>query len=197
MQRSTEMLSNQNDLDKIISGCQEGRRSAQHRLFEQYYGTMKGICLRYAANEMEAEDLCHDGFLKVFDKIKAYKGTGSFEGWMKRIFVNMAIDMCRKKSATTMITLEENHVGMEEEEPEGFTAEFFRRVGRDALLESIQELSDAYRTVFNLYVLEGYSHQDIADQLGISVGSSKSNLAKAKRNLRKSLERLMQQKYVG
>ncbi len=188
------MRSAKNDLDHIVQGCKKGDRACQHRLFEQYFGLMKVICLRYAANEMEAEDLCHDGFLKVFEKIKNYKGSGSFEGWMKRIFVNMAIDMCRKKSTNQLVTLEDKHLGVDDE---GFSEEFFRRVGREALLESIQDLSDAYRTVFNLYVLEGYSHQEIAEQLHISVGSSKSNLAKARKNLRKSLERLMQKKYVG
>jgi len=192
------MRSTKNDLELIVQGCKKGDRASQHRLFEQYYGLMKMICLRYAANEMEAEDLCHDGFLKVFEKIKKFKGAGSFEGWMKRIFVNMAIDMCRKKSANQLVTLEDNHLGVEDEpDEEDFTEEFFRRVGREALLESIQKLSDAYRAVFNLYVFEGYSHQEIAEQLHISVGSSKSNLAKARKNLRKTLERLMQKKNVG
>ncbi len=188
------------DLSQIIKGCIKGDEAYQRVLFERYYGQLMGICMRYAANRAEAEDLLHDGFLKIFKRIQGYKGTGSFEGWMKRIVINNAIDVCRKKSNTTVYSIDDEHSheleDMDKVESED-GAEWIKNIDLHVLLGEIQKLSDAYRTVFNLYVLEDYSHQDIADELGISVGTSKSNLAKAKKNLRKSLEALIEKKYVG
>ena len=142
--------------------------------------------MRYAKNREEAQDLLQEGFLKVFTKIKYYNGEGSFEGWVRRIIVNTAIDFYRKNKNISF-TVNSDYVEdlKEQESEEEEEGEKFGGLKADDVIRALQDLSPAYRAVFNLYVLEGLTHQEIADQLGISVGTSKSNLAKAKMNLRK------------
>lgn len=153
------------------------------------------ICLRYTHSEHEAKDLIHEGFIKIYSKIKEYNGEGSFEGWMKRIIVNNAIDHCRKKTSSKEMHVHdpaqfENRAEEEED------ASYVNEIDQKEILDAVQGLSESYRAVFNLYVMEEYSHKEIADKLGISVGASKSNLAKAKRNLRKALQSLIDKRYV-
>lgn len=152
---------------------------------------MKGVCLRYAANEDAAEDFLQEGFIKVFEKIADFNMQGSFEGWVRRIMVNNAIDQIRRvKHQLISIDQHEMQIGdadnnMEEMDDE----QYYLDITPQQILVAMQELSPAYRTVFNLYVMENYSHQEIADQLGISIGTSKSNLSKARMNLKRILEK--------
>ena len=173
-------------LQKLIEGCIQGDRRSQQKIYELHYGKMLAVCRRYAKDHDEANDLLQDGFIKVFTKLEKYNNAGSFEGWIRRIIVNNAIDQFRKKKHDFLLTDSEHLIADEERfdiEDEGFY-----NIQAQDIVDAMQQLSPAYRTVFNLYVMENYPHKEIAEMLDISVGTSKSNLAKAKQNLRKILE---------
>lgn len=172
----------------IISGCTKGDRASQKALYERFYGKMMGVCLRYAKNRDEAKDILQEGFLKVFNSIKSFNRTGSFEGWMRRIMVNTAIDHLRKNKHEYLIvnTVYANEAGSASEE-EISDDDLVTQINEEDIIRAVQSLSPAYRTVFNLFVIEGLSHKEIAEKLDISEGTSKSNLSKAKFNLKKNL----------
>ena len=172
--------------ERIIAGCVRKDRKSQQKLYELYYGKMMGVCLRYVGNQEEAKDLLHDGFLKVFDNIRKFNHTGSFEGWIRRIMINTAIDHFRKNKHVHLKG-EENFKNITYEEP---NLDVLSQLRLEDILKVVQKLSPAYKTVFNLYVIEGYSHKEVAEELSISIGTSKSNLAKAKNNLRKIFSKL-------
>ncbi len=168
-------------IDKLIAGCAKGDRKSQQVIYEKFYTKMMGVCLRYASNKQEAQDLVHDGFLKVFEKISKYNYSGSFEGWIRRIMINTSIDYYRKNK--NIFTKDnQDFANIEGEEPE---QDVLSQLRTEDIMKAVQSLSPGYRAVFNLYVVEGYSHKEVSDELGISVGTSKSNLAKAKKNLRR------------
>lgn len=175
-------------LKKIIDGCVRDDRVSQQALFEEFYGKMMGVCLRYTRDQDQAQEVLQKGFIKVFDKLSEFDFKGSFEGWMRRIMVNTSIDMIRKKKRGPMAT-DENFILEQKslyEEDDDVDLDLTKLKAKYAM-EAIQELSPAYQTVFNLYVIENYTHKEIAEILDITEGSSKSNLAKAKQNLRKIL----------
>ena len=158
----------------LISGCISGDRKMQRELYERYSAKMFGVCLRYAGSTEEAEDILQEGFIKVFRKIGSYRGEGSFEGWIRRIFVNTAIEQFRRKTYMQPITeREENSV-------EATYVSVLDNLAEKDIVKLVQQLSPGYRTVFNMYVVEGYTHRQIADALGISEGTSKSQLSRAK-----------------
>lgn len=175
---------------KIVKGCIKGDRRSQQQLYEAFYGKMMAVCLRYAKDDDSAQDVCQEAFLKVFNKLDKFEDRGSLEGWIRRIMVTTSIDSIRKdKKNIADVEIEkviedESNNPLEEEDTSIFDGLSF-----DIIKEYMQKLTPAYRSVFNLYVVEEYSHKEIAEMLGISVGSSKSNLAKAKRNLRKEIEK--------
>jgi len=179
-------VENNTELRNIIEGCIKGKRKYQKQLFEKYYGKMTAVCLRYARDEDEAQDMVQNGFIKVFNKLDVYNYTGSFEGWVRRIMVNTAIDLIRKNKNNTYSIEEESSIPAIEEE-NGIILEeemYDLNVKANKAIEAISRLSSGYKMVFNLYVMEGYTHKEIAEYLGISEGTSKSNLAKAKQKLR-------------
>src|SRR5687768_10027280 len=135
---------------------------------------MFGVCLRYAGNTEEAEDILQEGFIKIFKKMNSYRGDGSFEGWIRRIFVNTAIEQFRKKTYLQPITEQE------EATVEGKYLSVLDNLAEKDIVNLVQQLSPGYRTVFNMYVVEGYTHKQIAEALGISEGTSKSQLSRAK-----------------
>ena len=146
---------------------------------------MLGVCMRYSSNNEEAKDLLHDGFIKVFDKLNRFKHTGSLEGWIRRIIANNAIDYLRKnKKMFFEFEGERKFEKIEDDSAETIEEMKLTRLKAGKLLDLIQMLTPGYRAVFNLYVIEDYSHKEIAEILGISIGTSKSNLAKAKAKLR-------------
>ena len=149
----------------------------QRELYDRFASKMYGVCLRYAANAEEAEDILQEGFIKVFRKITSFRGEGSFEGWIRRIFVNTAIEHYRKKTYLQPIT---EH---EEATIEGKYLSVLDRLAEKDIIKLVQQLSPGYRTVFNMYVVEGYTHKQIGEQLGISEGTSKSQLSRAKQIL--------------
>lgn len=160
--------------DDLIDGCLQGDRKMQHALYQRFAPKMYGVCLRYAANAAEAEDILQEGFIKVFNKLSSFRREGSFEGWVRRIFVNTAIEHFRKKSYLQPIT------EREESSYEAKNLSVLDSLAEKDIIGLVQQLSPGYRTVFNLYVIEGYTHREIAEQLGISEGTSKSQLSRAK-----------------
>lgn len=172
--------------DLIIQGCIDGDRRAQQKLYEHFYSKMMVVCLRYSKDEDEALDMFQEAFIKVFNSLHKFGKQGSFEGWVRRIMVNTCIDHIRKnKRHSMMVELDDKHGSIEIDEEED--AGILEHVNFQDLLGMVQHLSPAYKSVFNMYILDGFTHQEIANSLNISVGTSKSNLAKAKGNLKKML----------
>ncbi|MDP4963605.1 MAG: RNA polymerase sigma factor [Salibacteraceae bacterium] len=178
---------------QLVEGCKRESRIAQKELFSKLYGRLLSICMRYSDDRDEAEDILQNGFIKVFKSIDNYKGDGSFEGWVKRIIVNTAIDNYRRKKIRPVVTDTELTDRMGDQlEDELEDESVYEKIPISAVMEAVQKLSPAYKTVFNLYVLEGYNHNEISETLGISVGTSKSNLSKARFNLKKILTPLIE-----
>lgn len=145
--------------------------------------------MRYKSDRDSAEEILQEGFIKIFDKLDAFDYKGSFEGWMRRIMANTAIDSIRKSKKDPMLTDNDEDFKLGSENPMVIQEELdLIELKADVALEAIESLSPAYRSVFNLYVMEDYSHKEIAEILGISEGTSKSNLSKAKANLQKILK---------
>jgi RNA polymerase sigma-70 factor (ECF subfamily) len=165
-------------LDDIIKECKKENPAAQKQLYNHYSPLFLAICLRYMKNREEAEDVLVDSFYQIFTKIDSYKGEGSFEGWMKRILVNKALMELRKNNVLNL-SVELNSI----KEPSE-SEEIIESLNYNDLLEMMNELPPGYKTVFNLYVLEGYKHREIADFLGISINTSKSQLILAKKKMR-------------
>ena len=164
---------NTNEID-LIRGCLQDDRRMQEELYRRFSPRMYAVCLRYAGNAEEAEDILQEGFIKIFKKLESFRSEGSFEGWIRRIFVNTAIEHFRRKRyLQTVSEKEENTI-------EGNDISVLDKMAAKDIVALIKELSPGYRTVFNLYVVEGYSHKEIADMLGISEGTSKSQLSRAK-----------------
>lgn len=169
--------------EKIIKGCRKRRRKSQRELYEMFYGYGMSIALRYASSRDEGVLILNDAFMKVFTNIKKYDTNRPFKPWFRQIVINTAINHFHKtqaKNKRTEVELHERHLSEDETIISG--------INYDEMVEMVQKLTPAYRTVFNLYVIEGFTHREIAGQLGIATGTSKSNLAKAKRNLRAILE---------
>lgn len=182
-------VENSDQLKEIIQGCIENNRKSQGQLFKLFYGKMMSVCMRYHRNPDDAQEILQVGFIKVFEKLGAYDHTGSFEGWLRRIFANTAIDAIRKskkdpirKDKDEEFVLDSVNPVVEEEEIE------LKSLKAEIALEAINQLTPAYRAVFNLYVIEEYTHKEIGELLGVTEGTSKSNLAKAKMNLQKILK---------
>ncbi len=177
---------------EIIKGCLRKDRASQKALYDYYFSAMLGVCLRYANNQEQANDIVHEGFLKAFLGLKNFNHSGTLEGWLRRIMVNTAIDVLRKNKQSYQIVSTVHPDDKTIEIPEEIAdEEVFIHIEKEDILKAVQELTPAYRTVFNLYVIENYSHKEIAEMLEISEGTSKSNLSKAKYNLRKNLIHLI------
>ncbi len=179
-------VENKDFLKEVIAGCIRRERRAQEQLFKLFYGKMMGVCLRYIKDQDSAQEVLQEGFIKIFDKLEAFDYKGSFEGWMRRIMANTAIDSIRKSRRDPYLMEDDTFFHAETENVMEAREEAEKlELKAEVAMEAIQELSPAYRTVFNLFVLEEYSHREIAEMLNISEGTSKSNLAKAKANLSK------------
>jgi RNA polymerase sigma-70 factor (ECF subfamily) len=179
-------------LQALIDGCLKGDRRSQQAIHKMFYGKMKAVCMRYTRDSDQAMDVLQEGFLKVFNNLDKFTGVGTFEGWMRRIMVNLSIDRFRKLKHDFILlsdqdTLERWEGDANEESDELDELEEIYSITPEQVIDAMQQLTPAYRTVFNLYVYEDYTHQDIAEALGISVGTSKSNYAKAKKNMKKLL----------
>ncbi|MFY7729178.1 MAG: RNA polymerase sigma factor [Flavobacterium sp.] len=169
-------------LDQIIKDCQANNIKAQEQLYRLLAPKLFAVCLKYSRSRADAEDNLQDGFILLFDKIGQYRFQGSFEGWAKRLMINNVLQKYRTTGVFSLVTEnipEEADVYVEADE-----------VSMEFLVKIIQELPDRYRTVFNLYVTDGYSHKEIAEMLGITDGTSKSNLARARMILKEKIEAL-------
>ncbi|HEY8958199.1 RNA polymerase sigma factor [Chitinophaga sp.] len=167
-----------NNINELIAGCCKKERSSQEVLYRNFFGYALSICLRYSQNRDEAVEIMNDGFLKIFHHIETFDTSRSFKTWLARIMVNTSIDFLRGKKKL-VFTDDINQI----QEP-GTDEKIIDKLSYDELLKHVQTLPPAYRTVFNLYVMEGFQHQEIADMLRISEGTSKSNLFKAKKILK-------------
>ncbi len=166
----------------LLDSCQKGNARSQDRLYKTYYGYAMGICLRYAQSREEAVEILNDGFVKIFTKLQHYTPGLSFKGWLRKIMIHTAIDHFRqqaKHSYNVEISFASQYVAE--------SASALDQLSEKEILEAIQSLPPSYRIVFNLFVIEGYKHEEIARQLDIGVGTSKSNLAIARTKLQKML----------
>ena len=171
---------------KLLEGCLKKDKNAQRQLYERYKVPMFRLCLRYAKDKPEAEDILQEGFIKVFTDLPKYRGEGALGGWIRRVILNIALQHLRKqKKIFPTVEIEEVSESRAAEEV------IFSGFGARELTKMIQKLPRGYQTVFNLYVIEGFSHKEIADQLGFTVNTSKSQLSKAKAMLRRMLEKSM------
>ncbi|AYB32402.1 RNA polymerase sigma factor [Chryseolinea soli] len=168
--------------DELIKGCLRRDRNAQKLLYDTYSSKMYGLCYRYVKDVMEAEDILVTAFMKVFDKIAQFKSEGSFEGWIRRIVVNEALTYLRRHRSMYLET------ELEQADREPDYNSLSDHLEAEDLLKMIQELPTGYRIVFNLYAIDGYSHKEIAEQLGISENTSKSQLSRARTYLQKILQ---------
>ena len=175
-------LSDRDTVKRVVEACAKGDREYQKQLYKLMYSPMMAVCYRYASRREEAKDLFQEGFIKVFDKIGKYNFKGSLQGWIRRIMVNHAIDHYRRNK--NKFAMSESMIEAERIADEGSEDSFFEGITANELLSMVQDLTPVYRAVFNMYVLDDYTHAEIAEELGISEGTSKSNLAKAKRNLK-------------
>ncbi|RZJ72015.1 sigma-70 family RNA polymerase sigma factor [Flavobacterium sp.] len=168
-------------LEQLINDCRNNDRKAQEQLYTLFKSKLFAVCLKYSRNYAEAEDNFQDGFVIIFNKIGQYNFKGSFEGWMKRVMVNNVLQQYRNVTYLDMankdIADEEVDVEIDDDD-----------IPLDFLMRIIQELPDRYRLVFNLYVVDGYPHKEIAEMLGITVGTSKSNLARARMILKEKVD---------
>ncbi len=171
------------ELDLLIKGCLAKDRKSQNALYQHFCKKMFGVCMRYAKNREEAEDLLQDGFVKVFTKIDQFKNQGSFEGWVRRVLVNTILERFRQNNHLYAITNIDDIT-----EPIAIE-DGFEQIAATDLLNVIQMLPAGYKMVFNLYAIEGYSHKEIADMLQISEGTSKSQLSRARTMLQEMLKK--------
>jgi RNA polymerase sigma factor (sigma-70 family) len=168
-------------LEEIIEGCKKGKQIAQKHLFERYSGRMFGLCLYYTRNTEEAEDILHDGFIRIFENIDKFR-DGNLEAWMKRIFINLALSRFRRMGRVTAV---EDLSRVESSEGNVYHEAHMQH---DELLQLVRKLPPQYQLVFNLYAIQGYSHKEIADMLKIDEGTSKSNLSRARKILQTKLK---------
>ncbi len=167
-------------IEQLIHECGNNNTKAQEQVYRLLAPKLFAVCLKYSRNYEEAQDNLQESFLILFDKIKQYKSSGSFEGWAKRIVINYVLQQYRKQNIFEIVS---EKIPAEEEieiDDENISLEFLTKI--------IQELPDRYRLVFNLYVLDGYSHKEISEMLEINIGTSKSNLARAKAILKNKIE---------
>lgn len=170
-------------MEKLIEGCIKGKQKARRELFRRYRSILLGICLRYSRDKSEAEDILLEGFMQIYSKIGSFNGTGSFEGWMKKVMIHTAIDYFRKNRK------ENFHENIDDyQEVTSTEIDVFNNLSAKEILGYIQAMPQGYRITFNLFAIEGYSHKEIAEKFNISESTSKSQVRKARMWLMKKLD---------
>jgi len=172
------------NIDDVISGCINRDRTSQEALYRGYYSYAMTVAAAYSQSDFEAEEIVHDGFMKIFKKLAEYDSNYPFTGWFRRIIINSAIDHFRKSKKHSFHTEIDQAVSVQAEDLSAIDM-----ISTDELMSVVRELPTAYRTVFVLYVVEGYKHHEIAEKLGISEGTSKSNFARARQKLREEINK--------
>ncbi len=178
-------ITDDRELELLITNCQKGHSDAQKAIYDRYSPKMFGVCLRYCKSREEAEDCLQDGFIRIFQKIDTFGFKGSFEGWMRRIVVNIIMESFRKKNP--VFGVDDISAFNVTDDPSMDDEPMMNELD---LLNLINQLPNQYRIVFNLYAMEDYSHEEIAKTLGISVGTSKSNLSRARQWLRERINKM-------
>lgn len=184
------------DIQNIIHGCVKLQRESQKQFYTYFYSYAMSICMRYTHTDDDAMEIANDGFLKIFKELASFQARyedveASLKGWMKKIMVNTSIDHFRKNQKYQMnVSINDNLFHIEDHAETSID-----KLSYDEVYKLVQQLSPVYRTVFNLYVIDGYKHEEIAKQLKISIGTSKSNLAKAKINIKKMIYELQKNRY--
>ncbi|MBS0000835.1 MAG: RNA polymerase sigma factor [Cyclobacteriaceae bacterium] len=178
------------DLNPILNGCLKNDRKSQKLLYKHFFGYAMSICIRYTENRADALEVLNDSFMKVFTNLKNFNQERSFKSWFRRILINTSIDHLKKEMKHQYLErIEEHEIGHHHSFAD-------QNIGHEELISLVQGLSPAYRSVFNLYVIDGYNHQEIAEILGISEGTSKSNLSKARMNLREMLKKIERNEFI-
>lgn len=180
------------DEQQLITGCREGKSWAQRAIYDKYAAAMMSVCIRYVTDRETARDILQEGFIKLFNKIDSFSGTGAFGGWVRRIFVTTALEHLRQNDALKhSANLEDvgNYIENVEET-------VLQKISADDLMNCIAALADGYRTIFNLYAIEGYSHAEIAEMLGISEATSRSQFMRARKILQKNVLSLHGKEYA-
>lgn len=180
-----KVVFDRNDIHSIISACISGNGDAQHALINQYLSYAKNVCFPYVANKEEAEEVVNDGFLKMFNNLSKYDQSRPFKSWFKAILINTAIDHYRK-NGKHLQHVNIDYIDLAYDDPD-----IISKISADEILQLIQKLPPSYRMVFNLFVIDGYTHREIAEMLEIGEGTSKSNL----RDARKKLQSMIQQNH--
>ncbi|MCE9540257.1 MAG: sigma-70 family RNA polymerase sigma factor [Bacteroidetes bacterium] len=179
------------DENEIIKGCLKNSPESQKALYNYYYTKMLGVCLRYSKDSTEAKEILHEGFFKVFTNLKNFKAPEPFEGWIKKIMVNAAIDYLHKNKQNLIVSTFNANKSVANTLEELTDEELISNINKEEILKAVQELTPAYRKVFNLHLIEAYSHKQIAEMLDISEETSEANLSKAKFNLRKNIQQII------
>ena len=169
-------------LDILLKECKRGKRGSQEELYRRFASAMYGLCLQYANNEEDAQDIMQDGFIKVFAKLEQVKNPAALPGWIRRVMINTALEKYRSQVLLQRVDDVREEIG----EDSGNGA--FEDLTCEELVGLIQTLTPRYRMVFNLYAIEGYSHQEISEELGVSIGTSKSNLSRARAILQEKIK---------
>ena len=175
------------DEGQLIAGCKDGKPWAQKEIFEQYASVMLSVCVRYVSDRETARDILQDGFIKLFTKIDSYTGAGSFAGWVRRIFVTTALEYLRQKDALKQSSSIEEYSNLIVDTD----LSILDKISADDLMNCIAKLPDGYRTVFNLYAIEGYSHIEIAGMLEINESTSRSQFMRARKILQKNVQSII------
>ncbi|MDG1330986.1 MAG: RNA polymerase sigma factor [Crocinitomicaceae bacterium] len=170
---------------ELLVACMKNHRKAQRELYDRFSPMMKGICMRYASSEIEADDILQESFIKIFRNLKSYNDKGKLGAWIRKITVNTAIEFYRKRAIHSQHM---NDLALEAET--GGSTELFETVDLEILQQEIQKLPDGFRVVFNLYAIEGFTHREIGQQLGIAAGTSKSQFSRAKKLLQKKVNEI-------
>jgi RNA polymerase sigma-70 factor (ECF subfamily) len=181
--------SNIQDYSELIEGCRNNNRKFQEKLYQTFCGKMFAVCLRYAHTHEDAEDIVQEGFVKVFKSISQFRNEGSFEGWIRRIFVHTAIEIYRKNAKMFPIVELTPY-----RDVQNLNSNAIDNMSADELMKMVQSLSSGYRTVFSLYAIEGFTHREIGEMLGISEGTSKSQMSRARILLQNMIEDVSKKK---
>lgn len=171
------------DEKTLVEACLNGNYRAQKKLYQLYSAQMMGVCMRYSSCVADAEDILQEGFIRVYSHLDSFSGSGALGGWMRRIMINIALQRFRQNKNLQLVRIDDSDLDLLE-----VSDNVLSRMSADELMTKIQRLPIGFRTVFNLYAIEGYKHQEIADQLGISEGTSKSQYSRSKAMLREMIE---------
>ncbi len=185
---------NPDDPAGVIGGCMRNDPKAQHALIKMYYGYVKSIALRYSSDDVEAEEILNDSFLKMFNNLDKYDKHQAFKGWLRTIVVNTAIDYYRKNKKKPVFT---DYLEVDKQQVADVNNDIINNISAEEILSLVRELTPAYRTVFSMYVIDGFSHKEIAEKLGIMEGTSKSNLQDARKKLQQMIIKLYPKLYAA